>query len=499
MPAVKQRLARLHPENHTLHAIYYDTPDRDLARELAALRIRLENDKWVQTLKMAGPDELSKIEINHGLTKPELDLRKYRGQKAERLFKHISRHIKPRYETRVQRQTALLSIGSSTIEIALDEGEIIAGDARLAISEIEFELVSGDVAALFEVGESWLNEFQLLIELRSKSERGDVLAKKMLSGELNDYPNSAMALAQRSYKLPKHSFNTVDTMQACYVQSASLYLNQVIRNAAFLGGIDAIQPTIEQQAQYLTAMRVGMRRLRSCRRLFRQWMTADEKKLSRTLRGYFALFGDARDHDLLQLEMLPKLRKAGVPGIEHATLPALPTTNPELTAASVDFQACLLRSLKQLVTQRCIVKNAPSGHELYSTLHKLLAQQLGNIQVASIGFTQLSTRHQHRLRNWIKSMRYCLDFLGRSEHADLADDLRTAQHALGKITDLDVTIDWAREAIDDPEARGYALGWLTARRQYKQKQSLPVLKNLIQARYPVYAANKKKAAPKARA
>src|SRR5690606_7939289 len=105
----------------------------------------------------------------------------------------------------------------------------------------------------------------------------------------------------------------------------------------------------------------------------------------------------------------------------------------------------------------------------------------------------------HRLRNWIKSMRYCLDFLGRSEHADLADDLRTAQHALGKITDLDVTIDWAREAIDDPEARGYALGWLTARRQYKQKQSLPVLKNLIQARYPVYAANKKKAAPKARA
>ena len=65
MPALTEHVAKLKPQRQTLHAIYYDTAERDLALKKAALRIRLEGDKWVQTVKMAGPDELSKIELNH--------------------------------------------------------------------------------------------------------------------------------------------------------------------------------------------------------------------------------------------------------------------------------------------------------------------------------------------------------------------------------------------------------------------------------------------------
>src|SRR5512140_777648 len=38
----------------TLTAIYYDTPRRTLARGHMALRVRRENDRWVQTLKSDG-------------------------------------------------------------------------------------------------------------------------------------------------------------------------------------------------------------------------------------------------------------------------------------------------------------------------------------------------------------------------------------------------------------------------------------------------------------
>ena len=406
------------------------------------------------------------------------------------MFKKLGHALSARYETIVERHTALIHVGQSTIEIALDEGIIKAGHAELAIREIEFELVSGKVDALFEVGEIWLKQFGLIIELRSKSERGDALASKNAKGVLKNHSSSALALAHRAYRIQKRPFSAAQSMHACYAECATTYLSQTIRNAAFLAGIDDIQASATQQADYLTQMRVGMRRLRSVRRLFRPWMTPSEKHLSKALRHYFAEFGEARDGDLLALEMLPKLQKGGLVFSEPIYLPAKSDFDAKKAAASPDFQRFLLRSLGQLVTQQSIVEDAPTKSELYPTLHALLEGQLDNIQKASADFKALSQRRQHRLRNWIKSLRYCLEFLGTSSHTQLTAQLREAQQVLGKMTDLDVTIAWAQAAIEDPEQRGYALGWLNARRDLRAKQAALTLQPIINMPYPPYARHK---------
>lgn len=92
----------------TLNAIYFDTPERDLARSSIALRLRKEGEQWVQTVKLLGPDTLSRIEINHPRPGPELDLDLYQDTPAQAPLARYAGQIQARYQTRIQRELALI-------------------------------------------------------------------------------------------------------------------------------------------------------------------------------------------------------------------------------------------------------------------------------------------------------------------------------------------------------------------------------------------------------
>jgi len=70
----------------------------------------------------------------------------------------------------------VLRSAGATIELALDEGEVRAGRRRLALCEIEFELVAGPPQALLALAGRWAARHGLLLDLRSKSELGHTLA-----------------------------------------------------------------------------------------------------------------------------------------------------------------------------------------------------------------------------------------------------------------------------------------------------------------------------------
>ena len=65
---VQQYLKKHKAKNIHLQAKYYDTPDRLLAKNGMALRLRKEDDQWVQTFKAAGQSHLHRVDsfLNDG-------------------------------------------------------------------------------------------------------------------------------------------------------------------------------------------------------------------------------------------------------------------------------------------------------------------------------------------------------------------------------------------------------------------------------------------------
>ena len=67
LAAVKAELASLpggQAPAQKLQAAYFDTQDRKLAKARAALRVRQEDEDWVQTLKAAGANAMTRLEDN---------------------------------------------------------------------------------------------------------------------------------------------------------------------------------------------------------------------------------------------------------------------------------------------------------------------------------------------------------------------------------------------------------------------------------------------------
>jgi len=205
--AVATRSARVLP----LAAAYVDTPGEHLARARCALRLRREGDAWVQTLKAEGASALQRLEHNVSLSAtdtPALDIARHDGTPAGQRLRALLAAAGPgqplveRYATRVQRTHRLLRSGGAVVELALDEGEVRAGERRLPLSEIEFELVSGPPAALLALAARWAGRHGLVLDVRSKSELGHTLAAGLPGSppspatRLRPAPDAAALLAQ---------------------------------------------------------------------------------------------------------------------------------------------------------------------------------------------------------------------------------------------------------------------------------------------------------------
>jgi triphosphatase len=113
LAAVQRAVATRTAQTHRLRAIYFDTPDRALARHRIGLRQRQEGRRWVQTCKALGADLITRLEHDVPLgaapaadALPDLTLHRADAAVAERLqaaLADVQGPLVARYRTDIRR------------------------------------------------------------------------------------------------------------------------------------------------------------------------------------------------------------------------------------------------------------------------------------------------------------------------------------------------------------------------------------------------------------
>ncbi|MBK1614276.1 hypothetical protein CKO44_12440 [Rubrivivax gelatinosus] len=445
-----------------LAAAYVDTADDRLARAGFALRLRHEGDRWVQTLKGRGDGMMDRLEHEIVLpaaeTAPVLDPARHAGTPAGTALARLLADGAPLvelYRTEIQRLARRVRSGGAVIEIAFDEGRIVAGERSVAVCEIEFELISGPPAALLALAARWVQRHGLWLDVRTKAERGHRLYRG-----LDQVPAVRAAAAE----LPEGAGTT--RAFGSMLQSA---LQQVLPNAAEVADSGADAETLHQ-------LRVGLRRLRTALRVFAPWAPdeAAARALEQALAEPFTALGAARDADVAGT-LLAALAEAGAPPLAwprpaDAPLPAAVAAAPGFTLLMLKAMALALGSLPM------------PGAPLDEAVAALLAPAWRRARADARRFDALDIERRHRLRKRLKRLRYALEFLQpvlpRKRSRAAAKALRVALDALGNYNDHVVAQATLRaRAAAEPADAGvaFALGWLAAREPDEQARAAAAL------------------------
>jgi triphosphatase len=157
---------------------YYETDDLWFRRHDAGLRTRLKKGQFEQTIKLAGQQHGGlhlRPEYNLACASVWPELSAFPAE----IWPHgtdlvqLQRQVKQLFRTDFVRQSWLLTLADgSTVEAVLDQGEVISGEQREAIAELELELQQGDVNALFELSRQLVKLLPLRLGWQSKAERG---------------------------------------------------------------------------------------------------------------------------------------------------------------------------------------------------------------------------------------------------------------------------------------------------------------------------------------
>lgn len=465
-----------------LRARYYDTPNRDLVKAGIALRVRQEGRDWVQTIKMPGAHALDRAEFNHPLTGSDLDLSLYADLPIYKKLVKLQDQLGVRYETNVRRIYRNVRSAAGLVEVSYDLGKITAGDISLPVSEIEFERVSGQLQAVFLLGLKWQSTHGLLLDLRSKAERGDrlaALAERLAAlGDLDDAAASAERVrAVRSFWAP-HPIQPVQlkpSMTCAQALGAVMQecIEQIARNSAVLAEVDTAGICRTATPDHTHQLRVGMRRLRSAWSLFEPITTLPPLTWRDEIKDHFAGLGTARDDDVLRDTVLPVLNAAGQPPVELVAQVAEDAA-PSV-ARSKQFQTWQIELLAWAVNAHPIqtpaVGSIENGHgssrALRGALHERLQKWHKRVLQDGLKFDALEIEAKHDLRKRAKRLRYGLQFaeslLPTRKLVRYRKQLARIQDILGEMNDLYVAREKFELIRETQPGAWFAVGWIASR------------------------------------
>jgi len=170
-------------ENVNMKAAYFDSEDYTLIRHNIAFRIRSERDRTFATLKWRDDDDgigglYIRSEINIPVSDktcfftPDPGVFKESAEGRDMLDILEDKPLVNIFDMIFTRKRIRLDYGESILELALDEGVIVAGVKSIPFRELEIEIYSGNKKDLLEVGKQIADKYCLEPELKTKFTRG---------------------------------------------------------------------------------------------------------------------------------------------------------------------------------------------------------------------------------------------------------------------------------------------------------------------------------------
>jgi inorganic triphosphatase YgiF len=446
-----------------VHSVYYDTPDLDLDRERVSLRLRRDGSTWLQTVKSTPRLEgglHQREEIDVAVPAAMLDHAALVGSGVSPVFEDAHRlaGLRPVFETHFRRTTRALDLGDGRqAELAVDVGEIRAGEATAPISELEIELEQGEPADLVDFALALLEHVDLRVEPRSKAERGYALLKN--AGPARPGRPSVVLFAP-DVAVPDAFHRIVTTC-----------VRDLLENGR--GMLET------QEAEYLHQARVAIRRLRLAFRTFADAIDTTRYAASiATLEWLAEDLGTARDWDVFTLEILPRLSTAleGHAGLERLvawaeterdkadTLARAVVASKRHTRMVLELTRAMLREPKIAGT------DSPATVAAFAT--RALRRRHRRVVKCGDECASLDAERLHQFRKDIKKLRYLAAFFAplwpkRRVERYLAR-LARLQDLLGAVNDA-VTVQrmlgrWRQEDLlpGDHETLGLVRGYLLA-------------------------------------
>jgi triphosphatase len=457
LPALAAAIRQGRAIRKRLRATYFDTQDGALAALGIVVRMRQEGRRWVQTAKAPGSGLLDRLEHNVSVptdkagTAPAPDLARHGGTPVGEAIRHAL-ELKANaafpplvvlYETDVTRLAATVRVAQSDIEIALDEGRIVAGGRSLPVCELEIELKQGRPEDAVQLARQGCALHGLWLSTISKSMKGQRLAGTAVRGE-----HPARIAYGRHASGPELARAVIGT---CLEQVAE-FASEVASGS--------------ENAEHIYLLRVGLRRLRTALRELAGVTAGIDPAWRAPLVDAFRSLGRQRDRSHMASSVEPLIEGAGGPVVD-ATALAAGVPGPGDAVRAPAFQDSLLGLLA--FAQRETAAAGPDHREMRKQLRRTLARLHRQVLRDGARFAGLDEARQHEVRKRAKRLRYLAEFaapmFGSRRTQDFANALKPVQDALGLYNDeLTALRAYRSLAATQPQA-WFATGWLSARRE----------------------------------
>lgn len=500
-------------ERASLAALYVDTADRHLARQGLAWQLRREGRRWIQALSLGSGHLLAHVE--HEVIRPDdtTDAGLHAGTEAgERLRATLHKaasddqSVAVRFRSECHRTGRRIRTGGASVDLAYDDGRLVAQAHASRVRSLAFMLASGEVSALMALAQRWQKRFALVLDPRSLAERGDWLAQGQA------WP----PVRKAARPLYPHDAEPTQALGAVVDEC----LAQVLHNTFGL-----IEGDPAQRVEHVHQLRVGIRRLRSGLRCFEGWAPMPPDELVAGLRALFTQLAESRDADVLDSGVAQALDRAGAPALSFDAAPgaaepaallrgdpvqrlllqwlawrasliapqagasadADADAGPGATAPADTAQATDQPGEAPAVTHP-VAADAPADGRLPRRAARRLARWHRRLADEARRFPSLEEPAVHDLRKRIKRQRYALEFLAPLLRRKLAKNylaaLAAAQEAMGELNDLFVARDRYAEALRTQPQAWFALGWLSAKIEEVRATTAPVLRRLAKCEPP---------------